>query len=960
MAGIIYKIKNIFKRSKNSKDTEVIEIKETTSETQQEEVKQRPLYLKILIQVIKTLLVRIPLGLIILIAIVLLVAKIYLSPQRVENLSKKIFSSLSYGTLDLKVEKFSPYSGFIISDIVIKSGPDFNEEKLFEIKKLVLEYSFFKIFTGSIRFPEIGIYNPTLYLKEKDGIWNVSALMKPSEKSETEEKKEKPKEESQKAEEIKLPIAIDLLLNFILEDLCLFIESKDFTTELTGLKFKASIEIPPFKRIPLSPEAVKILRTMRIELNPEDKMTINFFSRQAETKPELILNWNLIFNNGEKSEFSSTFNAGAKKMPLRLQKKIFSPFSFLISYDLFYNPISDILNINNLSISFQDNDWIKIAGSIEDVTKSQRLNINLIKSKIVLSDLYPYYVTMTDDKSKKWSGEISLAPLSIKGTARSPEIKGSITCKDIAFKQTGLEARIPSIELNYFAIQQNSSMQTGADLSIPHLQYVIDGSKSGDNGLKLSARADGVNNFSTIYIKGLSLDFYNPTDNKKALSINLVGSINSSNGTSGSVTIDKLKFNPEPLSKMVPGRFKEQVTSLPIQKGVDVNISSNFTLAKEKTSANLSLGSKIPDYNINDLSLFVSVEQDNIKKRISINNLSLGSKAMNLALGVKGDVELKKAPLSDSNIDLYLELNNPVKKQIFAPWESSGMIKLSANMKGDLATGKIKGNLIFNNFNISNKESMLAVQDMNMNFPFEYKFELIKDKKSYIAVTQKQIIDSDFFREKPNFSIKSIASKHPARNMQYEYMKDFSTFMEFKDNVFVIRELKASVMDGTIYGKSILFNLADLKPENMEFALILDVSNINIARLDDPYGKKTTKNSELSLNANFSGKGLDITKELSASGYINIYKIGEDFANKLMRGLSEEKGKSKLGKPVQFAVDNSMLIKGFDFRLDRGLMYTTVTFTRKVLSLLVTVDNSQITFDRIPIQEYLRKVSEEK
>ena len=108
MAGIIYKIKNIFKRSKNSKDTEVIEIKETTSETQQEEVKQRPLYLKILIQVIKTLLVRIPLGLIILIAIVLLVAKIYLSPQRVENLSKKIFSSLSYGTLDLKVEKFSP------------------------------------------------------------------------------------------------------------------------------------------------------------------------------------------------------------------------------------------------------------------------------------------------------------------------------------------------------------------------------------------------------------------------------------------------------------------------------------------------------------------------------------------------------------------------------------------------------------------------------------------------------------------------------------------------------------------------------------------------------------------------------------------------------------------------------------------------------------------------------------
>jgi hypothetical protein len=76
-----------------------------------------------------------------------------------------------------------------------------------------------------------------------------------------------------------------------------------------------------------------------------------------------------------------------------------------------------------------------------------------------------------------------------------------------------------------------------------------------------------------------------------------------------------------------------------------------------------------------------------------------------------------------------------------------------------------------------------------------------------------------------------------------------------------------------------------------------------------------------------------------------------------LRGLSEEQGKSKLGAPVQFVVDRSMP-KSFDFRLDNGLVNTTVEFSRNILSMLVRVGDNKIEYDRIPIQEYLRKVSE--
>lgn len=922
--------------------------------------KSRPMPLRFFIQFAKTLFIRIPLALIVIIAAVLLFAKLYLTPGTVENLAKSTFSGISNGSLDLRVEEFDPYRGFVINNIVVRSGSDFKNEKLFEMDKLVFRYGFFRIFTGSVRFPEIGLYRPRVYLTEKNGVWNAATLMKPSEKKPEPEIKEEEEKSEPATGDIELPVSVDFLFNFVLDDLCVYVRGSDLKADMTGLTFKALIDVPPFKTIPGSVEAVRILKTMKFELNPEKSMNVNFYSKSAATEPELILNWRLNFTNGGTPEFSSTLNAGAKRMPLRLQNKFLSPFNFLIAYDIFYNPIYDILKINSFSVSFMNSNWLRLSGKVSSVTKNQVLDIRMEESRIPLGDLYPYYVIMTGDRSMRWNGEISLAPLSIRGTAKAPEIDGAINLKNLFFKNQEVEARIPLLSLGYFMKMYGSSMDLGADLSIPHLSYIIEGSKSGDNGMKLSARASGINNFSQVKIGGVSFDFYNPAGGERALSMNLGGVVNLGTGMNGNINIDQLRINTRPLQYMVPGRFKKQVAAIPLKKPVDINLAAGFSMSGGKTSADLKMLAKIPDYGVNDLALDASVEQDPAAKRVRINKVTLGSRSMNLLLAANGIIDLKKAPLSDSDLRVSLELNNSAMRNIFGPWKTSGAMKLTANMKGDLDTGRAWGKLVFNKFNVRNDEEMLSLADLDMDFPFEYEFKARKAGKSYIAVNQKQVIDSEHFSDRANFTVRSVSAKHPARNIPYEYMKGFTANMAFRDNVFRISDMKATVMDGSIYGRSILFNLADLKPENMEFSLILDASNINIARLDDPNPRKGGKDAELSLNANFSGRGLNIKKELTASGYVNIYRIGTEFANRLMRGLSEEKGKSKLGAPVQFAVDNSMLIRGFDFRLDKGLVYTTVTFTRKALSLFVTVDNSQVSFERIPIQEYLRKVSEAK
>ncbi len=929
------------------------------------ERKKRPLPLRILIQTAKTVFIRIPMVLIVLIAAVLFFLQLFLTAPSVENLAKSNFNKMSYGTLDLKVESFNPYTGFVMKNIVVRSGDDFGRGKLFEMEKLVFSYGFFPIFTGSVRFPEIGIYKPRLYLTQKKGVWNAATLMKPSEKKPEKEKKEEKKKEEEKEEapsnEIKLPIAVDFLFNFILEDLCVFVNGQDFTTEMTGLSFNTNIEVPPFKVIPKSVEAVRILKTMKIELNPQNRMNVKFYSKAASTTPELVLNWNLIFNNGKNPDFSSTMNVGAKKMPLRLKDKFFTPFNFLVAYDIFYNPVNDVLKLNNFSFSFMNSDWIKISGTVGSVTKTQVLNIHMDRSVIPLKDLYPYFVIMTGDRKTKFGGEISLYPLTVRGTAKSPDIKGSISLKNLYFRIPGTEAAIPYLGFDYSAAMSGTTMAIGAELNIPHLAYILDGSKSGDNGVKLTASATGYDNFKRVKINGVGFEFFNPGGGK-VLILDLNGDVSLGKSTQGTITISKLRINTPPLADMVPGRFRKQVAGIPLKKPVDINLGLNFSLGADTVRAAVEMLAMIPDYGVNDLKLHAAVVQDNRAKRVTLDNISLGSKSMNLAVNAGGNVELKKAPLSDSDLKFSVELNNPKMKSVWGPWNTSGMMKLTAFMKGDLATGKARGTLEFKDFNIKNDPQMLAVSGFNMNFPFEYGFKLLKQTKSYIAVDQKQALDTDQFSEKPNFSIASVKAKHPSREMAFEYLKDFNAYMIFKDNVFRISNLKASIMDGSLYGKNILFNAADLNTENMEFSVLLSMTNINIGRLDDPVKKNISKEAELSLNANFSGKGLNVNKELTPSGNINIYKIGEEFASRLLKGLSQEKGKSKLGKPVQKVVDGSLPVK-FDFRLDKGLVYTKVTFLdrwSKVLNRLIRVENDEIVFDRIPIQEFLRKVSEAK
>ena len=934
------------------------DVHESSDKTDQ---RKKSLPLRILFKSLRIVFLWVPAFIILLAALTLVTLKLYLSPERVENLIVSHFNEMSYGDITLTVKDFSPYSGFEIHNLIIRNGEEFARSRFVEIERIVFRYEFFSMLIGNVHFREIGIYKPRVYLEERRGVWNAARLMKPAEGVE-EEEVEEPIAEGPPTNEIDLPISVEFLLRFLLEDLRISVKGSNFSSSVKGLTLNVDVWIPPFKKIPKSIEAVSLLEKMRVELNPREEMDVSFYSRDAELRPPLIFTWKLIFDKKRegKPTFASGFKFGTYKTPVRFKRSHLAPLNFMISYDMYYNPLDDFLELNYLGVTFRGRRWLHVTGSVKKVTTEQQINIRMAESDISLNDLYPYFLGLTGDRKTKFGGTATLLPLTIRGTPSRMDIDGVINMKGIYFRNPSIEAEVPSLKLSYSVFMRGDDMRILSRLQLPHLFYSLERDRSGDNGLYLGLDMSAFNNFQRIEIKDLRMRYFNPAVRKSALSLAMNGNIYLNPTLRGRVKISRFSFLREPLLDMLPKQFREMIAGVPLEKPVDMNLDLDFALG-EITRAILGMMVKVPDYSVNDLKLGLSVLKDDRKKRITLRSFTLGSRSKGLKISAGGTVDLRSPPVSDMNLRLMVSLNSPSMKAIYDPWKIRGKFLLNTFVKGDLKNWKANGDLKIARFSVRNDEMKLAVDDVNLAFPFEYHFTPRYRGESRIAVDKSQVIENENFRERENFTITSVKAKHPARDIQFEYMRNFGATMFFRNNTFEIVKLKAYVLDGALYGRDILFNLADMKPDNMEFRLILDVTNVDIGKMDEPDPALKTRDAELSLNANFDGRGVDIRKELNIKGFVNIYKIGGEFANRLMKGLSEEKGKSKLGV-AQPIVDNFMLPKRFSFNLDKGLVYTTVDIERKTMSKLmgVSIRNDQIRFERIPIQEYLRKVAREE
>ena len=883
---------------------------------------------------------------VVLILLVILFAAV--SGKRAEYLAEKYYSRFMNGRLEMDVERFSLSGGFDIRNISIFT-PDPFSGRFVHIDRFVLDYSLWEILRGRILIREAGIYSPRIELIQKNGKWNFESIAKES-------APQKESAESGSAEpEINLPVQMEFLLKFILRDLSLSVRSDDFKAELRGFDFSTDVYIPPVKMIPRNVSAVKLIEKFSISVNPQEKLDLSFESSDASVRPPLILGLSLELagKDGEK-KIESRFRAGTYGSPVRFRKSNLGALDFQLSYDIYMDPIKDYLAIRSMDVKFKNNKWISLSGRVDDVSGNQKFNISMKESLIDLDNLFPYYAALTGDRSIFFGGRIRVYPLNIRGGKSDILTEGKVVIEKLRLGAQSFELKAERGSLDYRIQYSGAESDISASFGLYPFFYKIDGSWSKKNNLFFSCDVNSYGNFGSFLINSMDIKYSSSPESKNAFAFSAKGRLSKAKNFEGNLDISPLEINVREIEKLIPPTISGSLKTVPLNKSVSGRISAAFS-AGDDVNADLKSEFAVSDFGLKDLRLNAGLTSRPDKKRIDIKEISLGSREFGVSLFLSGMIEQKNSPLSDSDLKLVFSADSGGKTIRKNGLSLSGKAEVNAIFRGGLNNGMASGRVNVKKLDFSDSVSKLSVNGLNMNFPFEYSLKKAAASVSMLAKDKAPLISNSNLAEKDNFSIDSVKMKHPSRDEQIEIAREIRASMAFSDNAFRINSFSALALNGSVASDGIFFNLADMKTKNMEYRLSLKVSNIDIAKMSRVESSRSTK-GELSLNMDISGRSVDFSSEFpDVNGYINIYKIEDKFANRLMKELSEEKGKSKLGV-TQKIVDHFNLPKVFYFNIDSGNIYATVLLKRKTIGNILHIEDDKIQYDRISLKEYLGKV----
>lgn len=378
-----------------------------------------------------------------------------MNPKVLEKLVIKEFNSLSNGKISLSIKKASLFRGFIIEDINISSGPDFDYQPIFQLDKFTFLYSVYGFFVGDLGVHELGFYKPKVFLYQKNGKWNSDTLMKPGEAEQEEEEPQEVSGEPGPAE-INLPLSVRLFFKFVLQDFEATIDGGDGSDPIQAgvknLTFHTTFITKKIKQIPLDQRLPKIFETFVVNLDPQKE--IDFYLKIPDTSINgpMEAHW-LMAADGETTpaRFSSKMTIGERDLPVTYEGLHLLPLNFSINYAMDYNHEKDRLSLNNFTVKFLNDTWLNLNGVIDKPTRPEAttLQISLDESSIDLKKLMPYYKSFTGDAGLSLSGNLSLAPLTIDGPLNNLNIDGKIRANKIRATAAGSKYYIPTLELYY-------------------------------------------------------------------------------------------------------------------------------------------------------------------------------------------------------------------------------------------------------------------------------------------------------------------------------------------------------------------------------------------------------------------------------------------------------------------------------------------------------------------------------
>ena len=505
------------------------------------------------------------------------------------------------------------------------------------------------------------------------------------------------------------------------------------------------------------------------------------------------------------------------------------------------------------------------------------------------------------------------------------------------------------------------------------LRYKLGRGLSGINEIELKLKTlvdfDGGFQIETLKVEPLTLTVKN--ENKEiAASIDSVLDLDMTKGTIAK--LDKLKVNANVthLIPTVPVALRGTIAGLRNSLGnlLTLNGTADYKEDKSKKRIDIGLNASLPALELTDLSIssIVEIAKDE-KETLTIDNITLSAFQNKFKGLFKGNFYKPRTgnpPLGEyaGELNGNLTLESDIFRYVLKGMSFKGDLDIDINVKDNLIKGELRSNdssIVYKTSTCPGKGCQVyEVNGLKMNIPFLHDIndktteDLLNGNKTNFVKTYGQ-------DALPNLSIQSITGTHPSlENAKLDFVKPigdtpgFVARVDYIENYLTIDNMKASSMNGFIYGKDILFNIGNGDPTKIEYSAVLQVRDIDLSELLPKEMQKKIDDGRIKLDLNISGKNLNDPIE-NLELFFSTFYIGEDFGKSAIRIVSPENWMTD-------RIINSYRVDKIEVELTKGLVYAVIKFQKSVFNTLVfNVEKDMISQERIPLASFLKRTETE-
>jgi hypothetical protein len=470
-----------------------------------------------------------------------------------------------------------------------------------------------------------------------------------------------------------------------------------------------------------------------------------------------------------------------------------------------------------------------------------------------------------------------------------------------------------------------------------------------------------------ISISSLVLGYMNPSGGRSVL-LKANGNISSLSPFVLQANQLYLETNLSNLMGSLPYSFLDTIARTRNLLGNQLSLSSTLNLdTRNGTSIQGNLKPVLPGIYLLDpeIQLGVQINSDGLGS-IKISQFQLKAFQSMLSANISGTLKkgLPNPTIGEFTPDLQVDvrMQSADMKKVTSSVFFKGDAGLSLKVQKSLATGKLFSDNTSLSLFFGTCPGELCknyiITSMNISLPIEHDLTL-KTTQSIIDADKSKFIKSYGTELPVNFTISRVTGSHPYYTDQpVVYIKEngdvpgFQGRFDYVKNIFTLDKLKINSLNGTIFGKNILFNLGGGDPAFMEFTSTLQIRELDLKELLPSRRAKNIDDGKIAADLNLSGRNFkDLIPNLNL--YFSIFKIGKDFGNSVINIVSPP-------NLLRDFVIKSYSVDKIQVELSRGLVYANIDFKSSILSTIFTkVEDNRISQERMPLANFLNRAQEE-